>query len=104
MPLCAVTLATLGRKMSLFDFKYFPNPLITGSIEKSDSSYNCSRTFAGYNYTYPLFAEDGSDECNCPLCIANGTVHKNFDVWFTDFDGTGDYRITGTSRHRGNLI
>ena len=65
-------------------FKYHPDPLATGSIEKSDDECACCGQARGYIYTGPAFGEEYDDEPICPWCIADGRAHEELGVTFHD--------------------
>lgn len=75
--------------MELPKFKYHPNPIATGSIEKSDVTCVCCGEARGYIYTGPVYSEEELNSCLCPWCIANGSAHQEFDATFTDDLGVG---------------
>ena len=72
---------------SLPKFKYHPNPLATGSIEKSDTPCACCKRTRGYVYTGPTYGEDEYDHNLCPWCIADGSAHGKLRVTFHDDAG-----------------
>jgi uncharacterized protein CbrC (UPF0167 family) len=70
-------------------FKYHPNPLATGSIEKSDTACVCCGRARGYIYTGPVYAIEDYDDCICPWCIADGSAHEKLKASFHDEAGVG---------------
>ena len=69
---------------SLPHFIYHPDPLATGSVEKSDEACVVCGLARGYIYVGPVYAvEEYIDEV-CPWCIADGTAHAQLDAHFTD--------------------
>ncbi len=76
--------------MNLPKFKYHPNPLETGSVEKSETVCECCNKATGYVYTGPVFAEEELYNCICPWCVANGKAHEKFDAEFTDYESIGE--------------
>jgi len=76
--------------MDLPKFQYHPDPLLSGSIEKSDAVCRCCKKARGYIYTGPVYSEEELDEALCPWCIADGSAHKTFDASFADEAGFPD--------------
>ena len=70
--------------MDLPKFTYHPDPLLSGSIEKSDAVCRCCKKARGYIYTGPAYCEEDLENALCPWCIADGSAHKKFDASFTD--------------------
>ena len=70
-------------------FRYHPDPLGTGSIAPSDDVCRCCQQARGFIYTGPVYAEADLDAAVCPWCIADGSVHNQFDAEFTDTAGIG---------------
>ena len=73
--------------MTLPTFKYHPDPVDTGMVEPSDTECECCGKSGGHIYVGPVYAEDEYDECICPWCIADGSVHEKLDAEFHDVDG-----------------
>ena len=66
------------------DFPYHPDPIATGSIERSETEcLACGKT-RGFIYTGPVYAVEELDEVICPWCIADGTAASKFNAQFTD--------------------
>lgn len=76
-------------KAQLPAFKYHPDPIKTGSVEKSDAECACCGKQRGYIYTGPVYAEEDYDNAICPWCIADGSAHEKLDASFHDEDGVG---------------
>ncbi len=70
-------------------FKYHPDPLSTGSVEKSDASCVCCDKARGYIYMGPVYAIEEYVECICPWCIADGSAHAKLEATFSDEAGVG---------------
>jgi hypothetical protein len=70
-------------------FKYHPDPVATGSIEKSDTACVCCGRARGYIYTGPVYAIEDYDDCICPWCIADGSAHEKLEASFHDEAGVG---------------
>src|SRR5437867_1874998 len=77
--------------MSLPTFKYHPDPLATGSIERSEVECVCCGRERGYVYTGPVYSKEELLDRICPWCIADGSAHTKFDAEFTDAEGIGEY-------------
>ena len=75
-------------------FLYYPDPVGTGSIEKSDVTCICCELSRGYIYTGPVYSIEELDALLCPWCIADGSAHKKFGASFTYAGALGNY---GTS-------
>ncbi len=74
-------------RMGLPKFKYHPDPVDTGSIEKSDTECaSCGRN-RGFIYVGPVYSVEEYDDCICPWCIADGSAHDKLDVVFQDQAG-----------------
>jgi len=72
-------------------FVYHPDPISTGSIQRSDATCRCCEQPRGYIYTGPVYAEEEFDEALCPWCIADGSAAQRFSAEFTDSAGVGGY-------------
>jgi uncharacterized protein CbrC (UPF0167 family) len=70
--------------MDLPTFRYHPDPLASGSIEKSDTTCVCCNKARGYIYAGPAYCEDEVEDALCPWCIADGSAAKKLDASFTD--------------------
>jgi uncharacterized protein CbrC (UPF0167 family) len=79
--------------MDLPKFKYHPDPVGTGSIEKSDQKCLVCEESRGFIYTGQAYAEKELDDAICPWCIADGTAHEKFDAEFVDSGGVGGYGV-----------
>jgi uncharacterized protein CbrC (UPF0167 family) len=64
-------------------FTYHPDPMGTGSVERSDLECPACGDSRGFTYVGPVYAEDDVDGL-CPWCIANGSAARMFDAEFTD--------------------
>ena len=73
--------------MILPTFKYHPDPLATGSVEKSCTTCACCGKARGFIYTGPVYADEEYDQCICPWCIADGSAHEKMEASFTDDAG-----------------
>lgn len=90
-------------KMELPFFEYHPNPILTGSIIRSNNRCKCCGRNNGYIYIGPIYttAED-LEQAICPWCIKNGNAHEKFDVEFVDPDAVGGYGEWEVVKH--NII
>jgi uncharacterized protein len=77
--------------MELPIFKYHPDPLATGSIERSDCKCLVCGQARGFIYKGQSYAEQELIDAFCPWCIANGTAHEKFEAAFVDAAGVGGY-------------
>lgn len=65
-------------------FKYHPDPLKTGSVERSQTACTCCGMVRGYIYVGPVYALDDYLDRICPWCIADGSAARKFDAEFVD--------------------
>jgi uncharacterized protein CbrC (UPF0167 family) len=72
-------------------FRYHPDPVATGSVEKSPVACVCCKRARGYIYVGPVYSEGEHDREICPWCIADGTAHSQLDAQFVDLAGVGGY-------------
>ena len=79
------------KNMTLPTFKDHPDPMGTGSVEKSDVVCICCDPARGYIYTGPVYAIEEYFERICPWCIADGSAHNKLDASFSDECGIGGY-------------
>ena len=77
--------------MDLPTFRYHPDPVATGSVERSDAECACCSRRRGYVYVGPEFSEEDLSGRVCPWCIADGSAHAKFDAEFLDPEGIGGY-------------
>lgn len=77
--------------INLPNFKYHPEPVKTGSVQRSDNVCKLCHKKTGYIYVGPVYSKEELDEGICPWCIASGEAHEKFDAQFTDIDGIGDH-------------
>lgn len=69
---------------SLPNFRYHPDPVATGSIERShDECLACGRS-TGFMYVGPVYAVEDLVDAFCPWCIAYGSAAARFDADFAD--------------------
>lgn len=76
--------------MELPGFPYHPDPLASGSVEKSEAVCRCCGKARGFVYTGPAYCEEELDDALCPWCVADGSAHKKFDATFADENGFAD--------------
>ncbi len=67
-------------------FKYHPDPIGTGMIERSEVVCECCGQARGYVYTGAVYCVDDVEDV-CPWCIADGSAHTKFGASFTDAAG-----------------
>jgi uncharacterized protein len=65
-------------------FPYHPDPIVTGSVERSETECLACGEARGFIYTGPVYATNELVEVICPWCIADGTAATRFDAEFTD--------------------
>jgi uncharacterized protein len=81
-----------GSAMSFPFFRYYPDPISTGSVELSDNVCRVCGRCCGFIYKGPVYG--GHDElvdAICPWCIFEGTAHEKFDVEFNDPRNVGGH-------------
>ena len=68
-------------------FRYHPDPVRSGSVEKSQKTCKCCGQKRGFVHVGPVYAEaDDLDEAICPWCIADGSAAAKFDAYFNNVD------------------
>ncbi|HEV3395918.1 MAG TPA: CbrC family protein [Xanthobacteraceae bacterium] len=77
--------------MDLPKFKYFPDPVATGDIVKSDAVCECCGKAQGYVYAGIVYTDEEDCDSLCPWCIADGSAHKKLGATFIDEDAVGGY-------------
>jgi uncharacterized protein len=68
---------------ALPEFRYHPEPLLTGSVAQADVVCASCERRRGFVYTGPVYAVEEVEEL-CPWCIADGTAASRFGAEFTD--------------------
>jgi uncharacterized protein CbrC (UPF0167 family) len=72
-------------------FRYHPDPVRSGSVEKSTVSCKCCGCERGFVYVGPVYAEaDDLDDALCPWCIADGSAAAKFDAYFNNVGEIAD--------------
>jgi uncharacterized protein len=79
--------------MTLPNFRCYPDPLASGSIEASQSICACCGKARGYVYVGATYGEEDDFDCICPWCIADGSAHARLKVEFNDPGGVGGYGL-----------
>ncbi len=64
-------------------FKYFPDPVGNGCIEKKDAVCLCCGKARDYMYTGLIYCPTDEEEV-CPWCIADGSAAVNWSASFND--------------------
>lgn len=64
-------------------FKYHPDPISTGSLQRSTETCPCCGKVRGYAYALNPYCEEEVENL-CPWCIADGSAAKKFDAEFVD--------------------
>jgi hypothetical protein len=77
--------------LTLPRFRYHPDPVDTGSIERSGAVCRSCGLARGYIYTGPTSGAENLTRAVCPWCIADGSAAARFSVRFVDPAGIGDY-------------
>jgi uncharacterized protein CbrC (UPF0167 family) len=72
-------------------FPYHPDPVDTGSVERSAAVCRSCGRVRGYIYTGPTSGAENLTGAVCPWCIADGSAAARFAVQFVDPAGIGDY-------------
>lgn len=80
--------------MKLPYFKYHPDPLKTGALEKSDKKCECCEKVRGY-ISIPTPYTRKNVSILCPWCISDGSAHKKFKATFT-----ADYDLVKNNIHK----
>ena len=75
---------------ALPEFAYHPDPVATGSVERSDAECVACGRARGWIYRGPVYAADELADSLCPWCIADGTAASRFDAEFTDVGDAPD--------------
>lgn len=70
--------------MDLPLFRYHPDPLATGAIEKRKVECVCCGQQRSFVYVQPVYAVTDLDEKLCPWCIADGSAASKFSANFSD--------------------
>jgi uncharacterized protein len=63
-------------------FKYHPDPLATEAVVVSEAQCICCEKRRGFIYTGPVYSPERYDDCFCPWCIAEGSAHEKYGVYF----------------------
>jgi uncharacterized protein CbrC (UPF0167 family) len=72
-------------------FRYHPDPIATGSVEKSKTPCVACGKARGYVYAGPVYAVEEYEKEICPWCIADGSAHARLDCEFVGRDGVGGH-------------
>jgi uncharacterized protein len=65
-------------------FRYHPDPLATGAIEKSNVTCVCCGKARGMIYVGSVYSKTDLDGVLCPWCIADGSAASKFHAAFAD--------------------
>jgi uncharacterized protein CbrC (UPF0167 family) len=65
-------------------FRYHPDPVSTGSVEKCDDACGRCGLARGYIYVGPVYCEQEPTDAICPWCIADGSAAEALDAEFSD--------------------
>lgn len=69
---------------SLPTFRFHPDPIATGSVERSSKTCVCCGRARGYVYVGPVYSNVEYDSCICPWCIADSSAHEKLHASFHD--------------------
>ncbi len=69
--------------MKFPEFRYHPNPVMTGAIVKTDEECECCEKYRGYRAASAIYSIRDV-ETICPWCIADGSAAAKFDGEFSD--------------------
>jgi hypothetical protein len=81
------------RSPRLPSFRYHPDLVTTGSVNRSENACVSCGAARGFIYSGPAYGKDEHEEDICPWCIADGSAHDSLDVEFTDRAGIGGYGV-----------
>ena len=65
-------------------FKYHPEPVSTGAVERSDTQCVCCNQARGFVYRGPVYSVEELDSQLCPWCVADGSAARRFNAEFVD--------------------
>ncbi len=74
---------------ALPDFRYHPDPVASGAIERSETKCIVCGQNRGFIYAGPVYAEEEFYKEICPWCIADGRAHRELQAEFFDSAGVG---------------
>lgn len=64
-------------------FRYHPDPVATGVVERQDRACACCGTARGWVYVVVTYGADDLHDRLCPWCIADGSAAERFSLRFT---------------------
>lgn len=65
-------------------FRFHPDPVQSGSVERSGATCRACGRVRGFVYMGPCYGEVDLDGALCPWCIADGNAHAKFATTFHD--------------------
>ncbi len=65
-------------------FRYHPDPVATGAVERRRVTCRCCGRDRGWVYAVAPYAVDDLRDALCPWCVADGSAAATFDACFTD--------------------
>lgn len=71
-------------------FRFHPDPLQSGVVERSPAACRCCGQRRGFVYLGGTYGEMDLTGALCPWCIADGSAHARFGVTFQDADLPSD--------------
>lgn len=76
--------------LALPEFRFHPNPLMSGSVVYSPNACKCCRQARGVIYAGAVYADDDLQDSLCPWCIGDGSAFRKFGATFFDSEGLPD--------------
>lgn len=70
-------------------FRYHPDPVATGAIERLARSCRCCGRRRGWSYVLGCYGPTDLRDDVCPWCIADGSAAERFGAIFNDVDDAG---------------
>src|SRR5262245_57695132 len=71
-------------------FRFHPDPVQSGSIERSSAACRACGQARGWIYVAGCYGKVDLDRALCPWCIADGTAHAKFNTTFHDLQLPSD--------------
>lgn len=71
-------------------FLFHPDPIASGSVERSERTCACCGQARGAIYVGPIYTEADVDDAICPWCIADGSAHRKLHATFVDAEVLDD--------------
>lgn len=71
-------------------FRFHPDPVHSGSVERSPATCRVCARARGFVYTGPTYGDVDLTGAACPWCIADGSAHARFGVTFHELELPAD--------------